>query len=315
MKAHIWMWVVTVALWALCTTAGQAHAQAVEYLHTDALGSVVAVTNSAGQVIERREYEPYGRQLKPAALADVPGYTGHVSDAATGLDYMQQRYYDPMIGRFLSTDPVTADSATGANFNRYWYANNNPYKFVDPDGRVVQDRWKRPWDDPDKRGPFDSPCGRHPVCLSAGDGGGTKQDRSPEEEDYYAQRAQMVERGKETFREVGIFTAKEAGQMFAFAKLGKLLGGLGRFFGKRGTSWVLGAGKSEARWAGQMERRGWTSGQITEAIGKGKSFPAENLVNKGNSATRYVHPETGRSVVVDDVTREVIHVGGNGFRY
>lgn len=80
------------------------------------------------------------------------------------------------------------------------------------------------------RGPFDNPCGT-PVCLSAGDGGGAKQqDRSPEEEDYYAQRAQMVERGKETFQEAGIFTAKEAGQMFAFAKLGKWLGGLGRFF-------------------------------------------------------------------------------------
>ena len=46
-----------------------------------------------------------------------------------------QRYYDPQIGRFLSVDPVTADSATGANFNRYKYAANNPYRFTDPDGR------------------------------------------------------------------------------------------------------------------------------------------------------------------------------------
>jgi RHS repeat-associated protein len=46
-----------------------------------------------------------------------------------------QRYYDPQIGRFLSVDPVTADSAGGTNFNRYWYGNNNPYKFTDPDGR------------------------------------------------------------------------------------------------------------------------------------------------------------------------------------
>lgn len=50
---------------------------------------------------------------------------------------MQQRYYDPGIGRFLSVDPVTADSVTGGNFNRYWYANNNPYKFTDPDGRLA----------------------------------------------------------------------------------------------------------------------------------------------------------------------------------
>ena len=48
---------------------------------------------------------------------------------------MQQRYYDPVIGRFLSVDPVTADPTTGINFNRYWYANNNPYMYTDPDGR------------------------------------------------------------------------------------------------------------------------------------------------------------------------------------
>src|SRR5690606_514960 len=45
------------------------------------------------------------------------------------------RYYDPEIGRLLSVDPVTADSNTGAMFNRYNYANSNPYKFTDPDGR------------------------------------------------------------------------------------------------------------------------------------------------------------------------------------
>ena len=54
-----------------------------------------------------------------------------------GMTYMQQRYYDPLIGRFLSVDPVTADGNTGGNFNRYWYANNNPYKFKDPDGRLA----------------------------------------------------------------------------------------------------------------------------------------------------------------------------------
>jgi len=48
---------------------------------------------------------------------------------------MQQRYYDPIAGRFLSVDPVGPDPNTGANFNRYKYAANNPYKFTDPDGR------------------------------------------------------------------------------------------------------------------------------------------------------------------------------------
>ncbi|MEL1264686.1 RHS repeat-associated core domain-containing protein [Pseudoxanthomonas putridarboris] len=112
----------------------------VEYLHTDALGSVVAVTDESGNVIERREYEPYGYQLTPA-VQDGPGYTGHVQDAATGLTYMQQRYYDPICGCFLSVDPVTAYSNPVGQFHRYRYANNNPYKFTDPDGRQAAERW------------------------------------------------------------------------------------------------------------------------------------------------------------------------------
>ncbi|MCI4567113.1 RHS repeat-associated core domain-containing protein [Lysobacter sp. CFH 32150] len=106
----------------------------VKYQHTDALGSPVAVTDASRVVLERSEYEPYGKVLN-RPVHDGPGYTGHVEDAATGLTYMQQRYYDPGIGRFLSVDPVTADGNTGGNFNRYWYANNNPYRFKDPDGR------------------------------------------------------------------------------------------------------------------------------------------------------------------------------------
>ena len=128
-------WVRSWSVFLLACLALPAYAQkTVQYFHTDALGSVVAVTGANGALIERREYEPYGAQLTPA-VQDGPGYTGHVQDAATGLVYMQQRYYDPGIGRFLSVDPVTANSSTGVNFNRYWYANNNPYKFTDPDGR------------------------------------------------------------------------------------------------------------------------------------------------------------------------------------
>ncbi len=45
---------------------------------------------------------------------------------------MQARYYDPYAGRFLAVDPVQANTGS---FNRYWYANNNPYVYTDPDGR------------------------------------------------------------------------------------------------------------------------------------------------------------------------------------
>jgi RHS repeat-associated protein len=114
-------------------TAKPAFAQSVEYYHTDALGTPVTITDADRNVLEHREYEPYGKLLS-GPVTDGPGYTGHVADAATGMDYMQQRYYDPEIGRFLSVDPVTPDG-NGSNFNRYRYANDNPYAFTDPDGR------------------------------------------------------------------------------------------------------------------------------------------------------------------------------------
>ncbi|WP_234349362.1 RHS repeat-associated core domain-containing protein, partial [Xanthomonas citri] len=112
------------------------NAGTIKFQHTDALGSPIAVTDAAGQVVERTDYQPYGSPI--GKTVDGIGYTGHAMDGATGLTYMQQRYYDQDLGRFLSVDPVAADSVFSANFNRYWYANNNPYRFTDPDGRDVK---------------------------------------------------------------------------------------------------------------------------------------------------------------------------------
>lgn len=133
MELRIVKVIALIALWM--GMAVGLHAQTVvEYIHTDALGTPVAVTDATGTVIERSVYEPYG-QLISRPLTDGPGFTGHVQDAATGLTYMQQRYYDPEVGRFLSVDPVGVSPKNGLNFNRYWYASNNPYKNTDPDGR------------------------------------------------------------------------------------------------------------------------------------------------------------------------------------
>ncbi len=105
------------------------------WLHTDALGSPVATTGPTGAILERTRYEPYG--LTAAGTnPDGIGFTGHVNDPETGLVYMQQRYQDPIAGRFLSVDPVVTDGKSGSFFSRYVYASNNPYKFNDPDGRA-----------------------------------------------------------------------------------------------------------------------------------------------------------------------------------
>lgn len=106
-----------------------------KYHHVDALGSPVVITDQSRGELERTDYEPYGKPSN-RAWRDGPAYTGHVEDAATGLSYMQQRYYDPQIGLFLSVDPVTAYEQPTVAFNRYRYANSNPYKFTDPDGQL-----------------------------------------------------------------------------------------------------------------------------------------------------------------------------------
>ncbi|WP_303638236.1 RHS repeat domain-containing protein [Stenotrophomonas tuberculopleuritidis] len=131
--------VLAVVLLAACVApaAGQ---EVVEYIHTDALGSPVAITDAGGNVIERTVYEPYGAVVN-RLLKDGPGYTGHATDSGAGLSYMEQRYYDPETSAFLSVDPI---SATEVAFGRYYYANGNPYRFTDPDGRAPDEKVRSP---------------------------------------------------------------------------------------------------------------------------------------------------------------------------
>ena len=85
-----------------------------EYSHFDAQGSVIAATDAAGAVVWREHYTPYGKGSRyftgSCAIEntndDDTGFTGHLRDAASGLLYMQARYYDPLIARFLATDPI-----------------------------------------------------------------------------------------------------------------------------------------------------------------------------------------------------------------
>jgi RHS repeat-associated protein len=104
------------------------------YHHTDHIQSATIETNTAGTQTQRTVRTPYGSPYN-GIYREGPGYAGHVTDTQTNLTYMQQRYYDPVALRFLSPDPVDVSASDGGNFNRYWYANNNPYRYRDPDGR------------------------------------------------------------------------------------------------------------------------------------------------------------------------------------
>ncbi|MCX7556712.1 RHS repeat-associated core domain-containing protein, partial [Xanthomonadaceae bacterium JHOS43] len=106
----------------------------VTYHHTDHIQSANVETNTSGTQTYRSLRAPYGDPYN-GIYREGPGFGGHATDTQTNLTYMQQRYYDPVALRFLSPDPVHVSATDGSNFNRYWYANNNPYKFTDPDGR------------------------------------------------------------------------------------------------------------------------------------------------------------------------------------
>src|SRR5690606_2114745 len=104
------------------------------FLHVDQHGTPSVETDSAGVRLDRAIALPYGSP-SDSLFREGPGFTGHQTDSATGLIYMQARYYDPVGQRFFSVDPLDVSATNGGNFSRYWYANNNPYGFVDPDGR------------------------------------------------------------------------------------------------------------------------------------------------------------------------------------
>ena len=117
----------------------------VVFFHTDALGSAIAAVDESGNQCWTERYTPYGdktvnedsaSRIGCGIIGAERGYTGHTDDDSTGLVYMQQRYYDPTMGRFLSVDPAGVDADDPRTFNRYSYAANNPYKYIDPDGRI-----------------------------------------------------------------------------------------------------------------------------------------------------------------------------------
>ncbi|MCG7537559.1 RHS repeat-associated core domain-containing protein [Pseudoalteromonas sp. OOF1S-7] len=114
-------------------------ANRITYMHSDILGTPVMESDAAGRVVNRSTYEPFGKRMQ--GNKSGIGYTGHIEDEALSLVYMQARYYDPVVGRFYSNDPVDfsghkAEGNAVHGFNRYVYANNNPYKYIDPNGEA-----------------------------------------------------------------------------------------------------------------------------------------------------------------------------------
>ena len=112
------------------------------FLHRDQLGSIVAITDLNGKLVEARHFDAWGKVLsitdgngnKLDKLLFDRGYTGHEHLASVGLIHMNGRLYDPALHRFLMPDNYIQDPFNTQNFNRYGYCLNNPLVYVDQNG-------------------------------------------------------------------------------------------------------------------------------------------------------------------------------------
>jgi RHS repeat-associated protein len=128
----------------------------VNYLTSDHLGSPRVNTDVTGSVIARHDYYPFGEEIAATGSRSTTGYTidtvrkqftGYERDEETDLDFAQARYNSSNLGRFSSPDPFDAVStdltlyqfnrflAQPQNWNKYTYCLNNPFRYVDMDGR------------------------------------------------------------------------------------------------------------------------------------------------------------------------------------
>jgi len=140
---------------------------AVFYYARELPGHVAGVINTADQVVNGYEYDPWGQALSTTEAVPQPiKYGGREYDIETGLYYNRTRYYDPQLGRFLGEDPI----GLPGGLNPFAYAGDDPINGRDPfglckDGDVVVSEQLVIQDD--------GSLWRAQKCANGGSGGGT----------------------------------------------------------------------------------------------------------------------------------------------
>jgi len=106
------------------------------YLFSDHLGSSSVSLRATDQYTVTQRYYPWGT-IRPGPDNGLPTdytFTGQKLDASTGLMYYVARYYDPVLGRFVSADTIVPEPGNPQALNRYSYTLNNPVNYHDPTG-------------------------------------------------------------------------------------------------------------------------------------------------------------------------------------
>jgi len=111
------------------------------YYHYDSLGSVIALSNGTGNLVEEYHYDVYGSPDNVSNVGNQYLYTGRRYEPETALYYYRARYYSASIGRFLQTDLI----GYAVNSNLYTYCLNSPSNLIDPYGLCpeVESWWEK----------------------------------------------------------------------------------------------------------------------------------------------------------------------------
>jgi RHS repeat-associated protein len=113
---------------------------AVNYYYSDALGSTRLLADGSGTISDRYTYDAFGA-IRSHTGASPTSFTfaGEQADPEAGLIYLRARYYDPIIGRFISPDAWKGKASQPQTLNRYVYVTNNPINQIDPTGAMLED--------------------------------------------------------------------------------------------------------------------------------------------------------------------------------
>ncbi|GBD99359.1 tRNA(Glu)-specific nuclease WapA precursor [bacterium BMS3Abin07] len=135
----------------------------IRYYQTDALESVIAMTDETGVMKTQYNYSPFGETTITGEPSDNPfQYTGRENDG-TGLYYYRARYYSPELKRFISEDPIGFKSG---DINLYAYTANNPVNRKDPKGLTwFGTNWCGAGGSGNVTGCYDTACRAHDKCY------------------------------------------------------------------------------------------------------------------------------------------------------
>ncbi|MGJ5135615.1 RHS repeat-associated core domain-containing protein [Bradyrhizobium oligotrophicum] len=124
-------------------TSGSGTTVTTRYFHTDHLGSISAISDQNGLLVERLSYDAWGKRRNVDGTDDTTGsitsqttrgFTDHEELSVAGLIHMNGRVYDPLLARFTSPDTITESPFSTQGWNRYSYVGNDPLTFTDPSG-------------------------------------------------------------------------------------------------------------------------------------------------------------------------------------